>query len=119
VITRFDEVQTFARRLSALGCRFALDDFAAGFGTFHYVERLPFDYFKIDGDLTRSLVTSSTEQLVIGAIVGIAQGMGKQTIAKFVADVDTCGLLAKGGVDYVQGRYVGQPGPLNAGLPAM
>jgi len=54
---------------------------------------------------------------VVEAIVGIAQGLGKQTIAEFVPDEDTRRLLEKSGVDHVQGYHVGRPKPLREALP--
>ena len=74
----------FARRLRELGCRFALDDFGAGFGSFYYLKHLPFDYVKIDGEFVRHAARGHVDQLVIGAVVGIARGLGKETIAEFV-----------------------------------
>ncbi len=87
-ITNIEEAKVFADRLRVRGCRFALDDFGAGFGSFYYLKSLPFDYFKIDGDFIRGIVASPMDQLVVEAIVGIAQGMGKKTIAEFVPDED-------------------------------
>jgi EAL domain-containing protein (putative c-di-GMP-specific phosphodiesterase class I) len=58
------------------------------------------------------------DQLVVRAIVGIAQGMGKKTIAEFVADEETARLVKQLGVDYAQGYYVGKPRPLLDVLPA-
>jgi EAL domain-containing protein (putative c-di-GMP-specific phosphodiesterase class I) len=52
------------------------------------------------------------DQLVVGAIVGIARGMGKKTIAEFVADEDTARLLARSGVDYAQGYHIARPRPV-------
>ena len=111
-IANIEEAKAFAHRLRARGCRLALDDFGAGFGSFYYLKALPFDYFKIDGDFIRDLVSSPMDQLVVGAIVGIAKGMGKKTIAEFVADDDTTQLLRTSGVDYAQGYHVGRPRPV-------
>jgi EAL domain-containing protein (putative c-di-GMP-specific phosphodiesterase class I) len=95
----------------------ALDDFGAGFGSFYYLKNLPFDYFKIDGDFIRGVAASPMDQLVVGAIVGIARGMGKKTIAEFVTDDETVRLLERAGVDYAQGYHVGRPRPLRDLLP--
>lgn len=38
--------RAFSERLRDLGCRLALDDFGAGFGTFQYLKHLPFDYLR-------------------------------------------------------------------------
>ena len=118
-ITSIEDAKAFAHRLRIRGCRFALDDFGAGFGSFYYLKSLPFDYFKIDGEFIRGIVASPMDQLVVEAIVGIAQGMGKKTIAEFVPDEETSRLLEKRGVDYAQGYHVGRPKPLREVLPLM
>jgi EAL domain-containing protein (putative c-di-GMP-specific phosphodiesterase class I) len=53
---------------------------------------------------------------VVEAIVGIARGMGKKTIAEFVADGETALLLEKLGVDFAQGFHVGRPEPARDAL---
>jgi diguanylate cyclase (GGDEF)-like protein/PAS domain S-box-containing protein len=111
-MANIEEARAFAHRLRARGCRLALDGFGAGFGSFHYLKNMPFDYFKIDGDLVRGLAASQVDQLVVGAIAGIARGMGKETIAAFVTDDETVRLLEKAGVDYAQGYHMGRPRPL-------
>jgi EAL domain-containing protein (putative c-di-GMP-specific phosphodiesterase class I) len=111
-MANIEDAKAFAHRLRARGCRLALDNFGAGFGSFYYLKNLPFDYFKIDGDLIRDLAASHMDQLVVGAIVGIARGMGKKTIAEFVTDDETVHLLEKAGVDCAQGYHVGRPQPL-------
>jgi hypothetical protein len=118
-IANIEEARAFAYRLRARGCRLALDDFGAGFGSFYYLKSLPFDSFKIDGDFIRGIVASPMDQLLVAAIVGIARGMGKKTIAEFVADDETAVLLEKSGVDFAQGYHVGRPGPVRDVLPPM
>jgi len=110
-ISNIEEARAFANRLHARGCRLALDDFGAGFGSFYYLKSFPFDYLKIDGDFIRGLATSPVNQLVVSAIVGIARGLGKQTVAEFVADEEVVGLLRTIGVDFAQGYHIGIPGP--------
>lgn len=115
-IANMDEAKNFVNRLTSLGCRFALDDFGAGFGSFHYVKYLPVDYVKIDGDFVRNLVDSGTDQSVVQAIVQLARGLGKRTIAEFVEDEATVELLREYGVDYAQGYHVGRPEPVSWAL---
>ncbi|HKH78402.1 MAG TPA: EAL domain-containing protein, partial [Solirubrobacteraceae bacterium] len=100
----------FCEGLAGLGCAIALDDFGAGFGAFQYLS-LPFDYLKIDGGFIRALPSSPTDQLVVQALVGLARGMGTQTIAEYVTDRTTLELLRRYGVDYAQGFELGRPHP--------
>ena len=111
-ISDMDRARAFCRDISALGCEVALDDFGAGFGSFQYLTRLPFDYLKIDGSFIRSLPRSPKDQLVVQALVGLAQGMGVRTIAEYVTDRATLELLRRYGVDYAQGFELGRPHPL-------
>ncbi len=111
-ISSIAQARAFSDQLSQIGCRFALDDFGAGFGSFYYLKHLTFDFLKIDGEFVRDCRSDPTDQLVIQAVVDIARGMGKRTIAEFVGDDATAGLLARMGVDYGQGYHLGVPAPL-------
>ena len=106
----------FAERLRAIGCRFALDDFGAGFGSFYYLKHLPFDYLKIDGEFVSNCLSNRTDQLVIRAVVDIAQGLGKETVAEFAGDAELVDFLRSQGVDYAQGFHIGRPQPLTEAL---
>jgi len=110
-IGNIDRTKTFMMELRSRGCRLALDDFGAGFGSFYYLKHLPFDYFKIDGDLIRGFRDNTADQLIVEAIVGIAKGMGKNTVAEFVTDRDMMDRLRRRGIDYAQGFGVGVPQP--------
>jgi diguanylate cyclase (GGDEF)-like protein len=111
-IANIETARAFTEHLRRRGCRFALDDFGAGFASFYYLKALPFDFIKIDGNFVQGLTTSATDQLVIVAIVSVARGMDKTTIAEHVADQATSELLAANGVDLVQGFHVGAPRPV-------
>ena len=110
-IANMEQARAFAERLTRLGCRFALDDFGAGFSSFYYLKYLPLDYLKIDGDFIRSLTSSVTDQLVVKSMVDIARGLGMKTIAEFVEASETVDMLREKGVDYSQGYFHGAPRP--------
>jgi EAL domain-containing protein (putative c-di-GMP-specific phosphodiesterase class I) len=114
-ISDMDRARDFCEGLEALGCAVALDDFGVGFGSFYYAKRLPFRYLKIDGDFIRGLCENATDRIMVSAIVEVARGMGRATIAEFVGDEPTMELLRELGVDYAQGFHVGRPRPLVAG----
>jgi diguanylate cyclase (GGDEF)-like protein/PAS domain S-box-containing protein len=115
-IANMHDAGKFATRVNDLGCRFALDDFGAGFGSFYYLKHIPFDYVKIDGEFIRDLPASTTDQLILDSIVQMSRGLGKRTIAEFVADRETVNILKEKGVDYGQGYHLGRPRPLAEGL---
>ena len=114
-----DGSSRLARRLRAMGCSFALDDFGTSFGSFRFLKDLPVDYLKIDGDLIVTLSESRTAQLVVKALVDLARGTGAQTIAVFVSDDEVLRMLHELGVGYAQGHKVGRPRPIADALSAV
>ena len=98
----------FAERQRRLGCKFALDDFGAGYGSFYYLKHLPIDYVKIDGEFVAGCATNETDRRIVGSIVGIARGLGKQTIAEHVSSPEILQVIEEEGVDFAQGFDVSQ-----------
>jgi diguanylate cyclase (GGDEF)-like protein len=105
----YDTAAGFADRLTEFGCEVAIDDYGAGFGPFAYLQKVPFDVIKIDGAFIRDLPRNDADQLTVKAIVQIARGLGKRTIAEFVEDEATRTLLQEYGVDMAQGYHLGRP----------
>jgi len=105
----FDAIGGFADRLTEFGCQVAIDDYGAGFGPFHYLKQIPFDLIKIDGSFVRDMPNSDADQLTVQAIVQVARGLGKTTIAEFVQDDVTAEMLREYGVDMAQGYHLGRP----------
>ena len=105
----FEAAGGFADRLTEFGCQVAVDDYGAGFGPFHYLKTIPFDLIKIDGSFVRDMPNSDADQLTVQAIVQIARGLGKTTIAEYVQDDITAQMLREYGVDMAQGYHLGRP----------
>ncbi len=93
-ITNISQAQKFIRTIKDLGCQFALDDFGAGFSSFYHLKHLPVDFLKIDGAFIKDLPHNPVDRHLVQAMVALARGLGKQTIAEFVGDDETLELLA-------------------------
>lgn len=111
-----DVVQATAalERLAATGCPLVLDGFSAGFGSFEYLQQLPVDQIKIDGSVVRALLGDAPDHATIRAIVRLAQGTSKTTVAKLVESETMVPILRMHGVDMAQGFELGEPVPLVA-----
>lgn len=105
----YEAAAGFADRITEFGCQVAIDDYGAGFGPFHYLKSIPFDLIKIDGSFVRDMPNSDADQLTVQAIVQIARGLGKTTIAEYVQDDITAQMLREYGVDMAQGYHLGRP----------
>lgn len=101
--------ERFIDDLRRLGCTVCLDDFGVGFSSFAYLKHLSADVLKIDGMFIRNLVSNREDQVFVRAIVEVARGLGKKTVAEFVGDGPTLALLGELGVDYAQGYYLSFP----------
>lgn len=111
-IGSLDQARSFINEIKSRGCRVALDDFGGSFGSCHYLKRLPFDYFKIGGDVVRGCSTNTSDRLIVEAMVAIARGVGTKTVAKCVTDSETTDCLRQSGIDFAQGFHIGAPRPL-------
>lgn len=95
--------------LRDLGCQFALDDFGTGYSSFSYLQKLQFDYIKIDGTFVNDLPNNPVDQKMIKLIAEVGREAGMQTIAEYVRDAKSLEILAELGVDMAQGYFVGRP----------
>jgi len=106
------------KRLRALGCRFALDDFGSGLSAFGYLRNLEIDYIKIDGGVVRNMMGDDMNAAMVRAINEIAHVIGVQTIAEFVETPQIFDRLHAMGVDFAQGHSIAVPRPVDELLRA-
>lgn len=116
-IVNMHHAREFINELRKMGCQFALDDFGVGFSSFYNLKHLPVDYLKIDGSFIRNLRHDASDQQVVRAIVAVARGLGKRTVAEYVGDEETLRLLREYQVDYAQGSLIGRPSPTRLEVP--
>ena len=103
-----DQVGTLIMKLKAIGCRVVLDDFGRG-PAHQYLQQLPVDLVKIDGELIRDLATHGSSNNLVRNLTGLAHAAGMQVVAKFVEDSSLLDILRELNVDYAQGFAIGMP----------
>ena len=112
-----DVTQEFITQMKGMGCRFALDDFGAGFSSFYFLKRFDVDYLKIDGSFVRDLATDNASRLFVRALCDVASGLNKQVVAEWVEDQAVMDILVEMGVQYGQGFLFARPQPFPAAVP--
>jgi diguanylate cyclase (GGDEF)-like protein/PAS domain S-box-containing protein len=108
-MSEIDVTITFIRQLKDMGCRFALDDFGAGFSSFYYLKRFEVDYLKIDGSFIRDLATDEGSRIFVKALNDVAQGLNKQVIAEWVETPEVLKILTSMGAQFGQGYLFQRP----------
>jgi diguanylate cyclase (GGDEF)-like protein/PAS domain S-box-containing protein len=101
-------------KLSQDGYRFALDDFGSGVASFGYLQKLPVQYVKIDGQFVQNFTADPVNPLVVRTLSELARMRNIQCIAECVENETTKNQLAKLGVDLGQGFFLHRPEPLPA-----
>ncbi len=111
-IANFTQAVNFIERLSAIGCRFALDDFGSGLSSFDYLRKLPVSSVKIDGSFIEAVASDPVCRAVVDAIRRVCAEMNLKTVAERVERESDLQVLRELGIDYVQGYVLHRPEPL-------
>lgn len=120
-ITHFSSAVVILKGLRTMGAKIALDDFGSGVSSFAYLQKLPIDILKIDGQFIREVATDPAAHEMVRAMNQMSKVMGFETVAEFVESEAILTELEDIGVNFAQGYQIGRPCPLNeaisAGLP--
>ncbi len=112
VISNLDHARRFINVLHGMGCRFALDDFGSGMGSFANLKSLSLDYLKIDGAFTRDLDEDTVHRAMISAVVELGRTLQFQVVAEQLEDQEAFEAVRRLGVDFAQGYIVSRPEPM-------
>jgi diguanylate cyclase (GGDEF)-like protein/PAS domain S-box-containing protein len=109
VMANLEQARRFIGVLHGMGCRFALDDFGSGLGSFANLKNLAVDYLKIDGSFFKNLARDSVNQAMVTAMIRLARSLNFKVIAEQVEDASALDAARRMGVDYLQGYAIGRP----------
>jgi diguanylate cyclase (GGDEF)-like protein/PAS domain S-box-containing protein len=105
--------------LKEMGCKVCLARFGMGVSSFANLKQLPADFIKIDGSFVSIVADSIVDEKIVSLAHEIAHLMGKKTIAEWVENKATADVLARIGVDYLQGHWIAYPRRLDGSFRSM
>lgn len=98
-------VDTALRELSELGIRLSMDDFGMGYSSLLHLRRFHVHAIKIDGTLTRDVLSNTTSADIIRTIATLGRAQKIDVIAEFVETQAQRDRLAELGCDCFQGYF--------------
>ncbi|GMM93985.1 EAL domain-containing protein [Qipengyuania sp. MTN3-11] len=96
-------------RLRNRNIRFSLDDFGVGSANLEVLHRLPFEEVKIDRMFVKDLARSKMARSIAEGVLGICEGIGVNSVAEGIEDVETYRLLRELGCKVGQGYFIAKP----------
>jgi EAL domain-containing protein (putative c-di-GMP-specific phosphodiesterase class I) len=114
VLQDADQVIEKMRRLRTLGLSFSIDDFGTGYSSLSYLQRLPLREVKIDKTFVDDLVTNTTSEAIVRAIIALAIGMRIDVLAEGVETEEQKVRLTALGCERMQGYLFARPMDLDA-----
>ncbi len=98
-------VDAALRDLSQLGIRLAMDDFGMGYTSLLHLRRFRVHAIKIDGSLTRDILSNTASADIIRTIAALGRAQDIDVIAEFVETKAQRDLLGDLGCDCFQGHF--------------
>jgi diguanylate cyclase (GGDEF)-like protein len=103
-----DVLATLAK-LREMGVRLVVDDFGTGSSSLGVLHRFPVDGLKIDRTFVERLGTGDRDEVLVRAIVGVADALGLDVVAEGVETGQQLQVLRKLGCRQGQGYLLGPP----------
>lgn len=93
-------------RLYDLGFPIAIDDFGMGHSSLKYLKQFPVSCVKIDGEITKEVVTNPICRDIVASITRLCRARHMECVAEFVETDEQVAVLREQGCDVFQGyRY--------------
>lgn len=102
-------LQDFAKLLKPFAVRLGVDQVGTGGLAFSYLQRLPFNYLRIDGSFGRGIAQAQDQRFFVRSMVQIATGLDRYVIAEGIEQEDDKQALQHIGVQAVSGYLFSRP----------
>jgi EAL domain-containing protein (putative c-di-GMP-specific phosphodiesterase class I) len=113
-LQRIDAAKQFAAAHRALGGAVLLDGFGRRSVSFMPIKEMGVQYVKVDGSITRKLLSSDIARTKMNAILRVSEALKFSIVAECVEDQDVLVRLKALGCAYAQGFGIYQPHPIDS-----
>jgi len=109
LIENIDRAADILQELRQEGLWVAIDDFGTGYSSLAYLKSLHPDYLKIDHSLSRDILGTPRDRIILRAIIAMARSLALTVIAEGVESEQQLTMLAREGCDIYQGFLRSRP----------
>lgn len=102
-------VTGFMDDLQGKGITFAMDDFGAGYTALRHFKEFNFDILKIDGEFSHGIAKDPDNQVLVSAMIRIAEQFDMFTVVENVETPEDADCLVALGADCLQGYLFAAP----------
>jgi EAL domain-containing protein (putative c-di-GMP-specific phosphodiesterase class I) len=113
-LLRLGAAKQFAAACGAIGIAVLLDGFGRRAVSFMPIKEMGVQFVKVDGSITRKLVTSDVARTKMNAILRVSEALKFAIVAECVEDQDVLMRLKAMGCGYAQGFGIYQPHPIDS-----
>jgi sensor c-di-GMP phosphodiesterase-like protein len=100
------------REIRSLGIAVGMDDIGTGHSNLDQLQRMVYDFIKIDGMLVRGITSFETVSPVVTSLIALGHKMNTEIIAEGVETQAQADALSRAGVHQIQGYLYGRAEPI-------
>ncbi|WP_373230015.1 EAL domain-containing protein [Cohnella sp.] len=108
-IEKFEKVVDSLVKLRSMGFMISVDDFGAGYSSMKYLSQLPIQCIKLDKTLIDQLENNERSQVVVSALIEMANRLQIITVAEGVETLEQFRYLRDNSCDQIQGYLLSKP----------
>ena len=109
IVSSVEETRNTMHKIREMGVKIALDDFGTGYSSLSYLHQFSFDVLKIDKSFVSNQNSDSGENIILEAIINLANALGIKTIAEGIETSEQLTSMKKLGCNAGQGFYLSKP----------
>jgi len=112
LVSNSEQAGNALRAIKEAGVKISLDDFGSGYSSLNYLKRFAIDILKIDRSFVMDIGRNPDANVIVKAIIGLAQNLRVDVTAEGIEDPSQLQFLKESGCREGQGFYFSRPVPV-------